>query len=65
MIRGPGGVAQWASPLPREQKTWVRISPGYNVLGKTLQCCCVTLTTKCIIFELIKREIKALAQKYF
>jgi hypothetical protein len=26
----PGGVAQWTSHLPQQQKTWVRIKTGYK-----------------------------------
>jgi hypothetical protein len=32
--RCPGGVAQWTSHLPQEQKTRVQIPPGYKVFGK-------------------------------
>jgi hypothetical protein len=31
-----GGVAQWTSNPPQEEKTRVRISPGYNVFRETI-----------------------------
>jgi hypothetical protein len=55
-IRSPGGVAQWTSNAPQEQKTRVQIPPGYKVLGKSKQCCCgLNVMVVCR-----KREVKGI-----
>jgi hypothetical protein len=32
----PGGVAQWTSHPPQEQKTRVRIPPGYKIFSRAV-----------------------------
>jgi hypothetical protein len=58
----PGGVAQSTLHSPKEQKTRVRIPPGYKVLWDAIAMLLSTIDSICIVCVL-KREIKALAKK--
>jgi hypothetical protein len=62
----PGGVAQLTSHPPEEQKTWVRIPPGYKVfLGSHSNAVVCYRLTYIIRIDCVlrKRELKALAPK--
>jgi hypothetical protein len=52
----PGGMARWTSHPPQEQKTRVRIPPGYRVFreNKAMLFCLIDLI--CIVCVLKKRN---------
>jgi hypothetical protein len=60
----PGGVAQWASYLPLEKKTRVRMPPGYKVFRENMvMMLCVTCLI-CIVCVFIWEIITLPTNKY-
>jgi hypothetical protein len=54
---GPGGVAQWTSHPPKEQKTRVRIPPGYKVFKENIaMLLCIIMDLICIFCVLTTRN---------
>jgi hypothetical protein len=44
-----GGVPQWTSPQPREQKTRVQIPPGHKVFRQIISVLLCTVDSICIV----------------